>query len=298
MQLDQATTNKLLSRAEYRTLKKAKMKKAKVSKLKKDVSGVVLATAILTTATSTSASSIKTYTVNQNDTLYKLSQEYGVSVEYLQQINGKTDNQLLIGEKILIPQIIEKTEAYTERVVKAGDTWYQFSKEVNVPVNELLQLNNKQSDVLAVNETILLPSVLSETVAPAAEPIKVVGQAIKVKEKQTVEATVIVENGDTLWKIAREYRTTVDEIRAANNLKNNRIKAGQELVIGDITKAEAIIVGSVDSNFIEFKLPTRESVVLKVTPFHNVDQFANRTGIQATIQYNDETNELISYSVK
>ena len=309
MQLDETMNKPRLTRTEYHTLKKAKMKQASVSKLKKDVGSVVLATAILTTATTTSAASLTEYTVNQKDSLYKLAKQFGVSVEYLQKINEKQDDMLLIGEKILVPQTNEKQDdmllidekilvpqtneinnTYTERVVKAGDTWYQFSKEVNVPVKELLKINNKTSDLLLVNETILLPSVQSNT----QDTI----QTVKKDEKQKIEVTRVVEKGETLWKIAREYRTTVDELRAANNLKNNKIKIGQVLTIRDITQATVVIGGVADSNFVEFKQPNKESIVLKVTPFHSVEQFINRTGAEITIQYNEETNELISFEVK
>ena len=287
MQQDHMGSKTLLSRTEYQTLKKAEMKKNRVAKFKKDVSGVVLATAILTTATTTSAARFSEYTVNDKDTFYKLSQQFGVTVEYLQQINGKNDGRLLIGEKIFVPQT---NDPYTERVVKAGDTWSHFSKEVNVPVKELLKLNNRTSDVLYINETILLPS-------EAIKSSKTAVQVSKAIEKENIEVRKVVQKGESLWKIAREYRTTIDEIRAANNLKNNKIKIGQELVIKNITQSSVIIVGAADSNFVEFKQPNKESIVLKVTPFHSIDQFSAGTGKKATIQYNEEKNELISFEV-
>ena len=38
-----------------------------------------------------------------------------------------------------------------------------------------------------------------------------------------------VRRGDTLWKIARRYRTTVDSVKAANSLRSTRIHPGQVL---------------------------------------------------------------------
>lgn len=40
-----------------------------------------------------------------------------------------------------------------------------------------------------------------------------------------------VRNGDSLWTIARRHGTTVDELRAANNLRGSRIYAGQVLEV-------------------------------------------------------------------
>jgi cell wall-associated NlpC family hydrolase len=41
----------------------------------------------------------------------------------------------------------------------------------------------------------------------------------------------IVRKGDTLSEIAAEHKTTVEKLKAANQLKSNRIRAGRELII-------------------------------------------------------------------
>jgi nucleoid-associated protein YgaU len=43
--------------------------------------------------------------------------------------------------------------------------------------------------------------------------------------------TYRVRNGDSLWEIARRHDTTVDRLRAANDMRTNRIVAGQVLII-------------------------------------------------------------------
>jgi LysM repeat protein len=40
-----------------------------------------------------------------------------------------------------------------------------------------------------------------------------------------------VRRGDTLWTIARRHGTSVEELKAANQLRNPDIRAGQRLVI-------------------------------------------------------------------
>jgi LysM repeat protein len=45
--------------------------------------------------------------------------------------------------------------------------------------------------------------------------------------KPIVEHTI--QDGDSLWKIARDYKTTVREIKAANQMTNDFIVAGQTL---------------------------------------------------------------------
>ncbi len=43
--------------------------------------------------------------------------------------------------------------------------------------------------------------------------------------------TYLVSRGDTLWKIARRHRTTVERVKAENGLRSNRIYPGQLLTV-------------------------------------------------------------------
>jgi LysM repeat protein len=38
-----------------------------------------------------------------------------------------------------------------------------------------------------------------------------------------------IQSGESLWKIARDYKTTVKEIKAANQMADDNIRAGQTL---------------------------------------------------------------------
>ena len=44
-----------------------------------------------------------------------------------------------------------------------------------------------------------------------------------------------VKKGDSLWKIANKYNTTVEKLKSANNLKTNTLSVGQKLVISSIS---------------------------------------------------------------
>ncbi len=47
----------------------------------------------------------------------------------------------------------------------------------------------------------------------------------------TAQTTAVhrIRRGDTLWNIARRYRTTVEELKRSNRLRSDRIKVGQKL---------------------------------------------------------------------
>lgn len=52
-----------------------------------------------------------------------------------------------------------------------------------------------------------------------------------VPKKELVTNTYIVKKGDTLYSIAKDLNTTVDELKKANNLTSNMISIGQKLIV-------------------------------------------------------------------
>lgn len=41
----------------------------------------------------------------------------------------------------------------------------------------------------------------------------------------------VVKQGDSLWKIGRKFKVSVEALRKANGLKNDRLQIGQELIV-------------------------------------------------------------------
>ncbi|KAB7706624.1 LysM peptidoglycan-binding domain-containing protein [Bacillus aerolatus] len=54
---------------------------------------------------------------------------------------------------------------------------------------------------------------------------------------EAASASHTVQRGDTLWSIAREYKTTVNQLKQWNNLKSDNIRVGQKLVFQNTTAA-------------------------------------------------------------
>ncbi|EAH4438060.1 LysM peptidoglycan-binding domain-containing protein, partial [Listeria innocua] len=51
------------------------------------------------------------------------------------------------------------------------------------------------------------------------------------KPSNSAVKTYTVKKGDSLWAISRQYKTTVDNIKAWNKLTSNMIHVGQKLTI-------------------------------------------------------------------
>lgn len=106
-------------------------------------------------------------------------------------------------------------EYYT---VEKGDTLYSISRRFNIPVDEIIRINNLTSNILSI------------------------GQKIYLTENNKNETIYIVQKGDTLYSISRKFNIPVNELKEINNLTNNEIYPGQELII--VEKQEEPIINN------------------------------------------------------
>jgi LysM repeat protein len=110
----------------------------------------------------------------------------------------------------------------TEYVVKSGDFPARIAKDHGVALSALMQANpGLEPTKLKIGQKLQIP-------APAAG-----GGATAAGTEPGAEKTLthVVKAGDNLTKIAKTYGVTIKELRAANNLKTDRINVGQKLKV-------------------------------------------------------------------
>ena len=145
------------------------------------------------------------YTVKKGDNLYKIAQNYDTTVSEIIKLNNLTSTNLSIGQILEIPTKTASGNTYT---VKSGDSLYKIAQQYNTTVNELKNLNNISSNLLSIGQVLKIPS---STIEP---PI-----------------TYTVKRGDSLYKIAEQYNTTVNDLMKLNNLGTTLLSIGQVLKI-------------------------------------------------------------------
>lgn len=122
----------------------------------------------------------------------------------------------------------EQTDGINYKVV-SGDTLSGIARRYNTTVSAIKSANKLKSDMIFINQTLLIPGSLSE-----AEDDKVTEPSSPSTPETKPEAgqsAYKVRSGDTLSGIARKYKTTVSAIKSANNLKSDMIYVNQTLQI-------------------------------------------------------------------
>ena len=166
-----------------------------------------------------------TYKVQKGDTLYAIAQKFNTSIDAIKKLNNITSNNIYLNQELYIPITNntpeeplplppiddDESEEYSEYIVQKGDSLWKISREYDISVKDLIELNNLTTTTLQIGDKLLVPII---------------------KEKN-----YIVKNGDTLWSIAKENNISVEELKEKNNLKNNLLSIGQALIIP--TKKEA-----------------------------------------------------------
>ena len=159
-----------------------------------------------------------TYIVKRGDTLWSIANQYGVTVNELKRYNNLTSDNLSIGQVIEIPSsttivtpseddIINEENVY---VVQNGDTLYSISRKFGVTVQDIRDANNLINDILSIGMNLIIPTGTTSN-------------------NNIIVYTV--KRGDSLWALAREYNTTVNDIKQLNNLTSDVLSIGQELQI-------------------------------------------------------------------
>ena len=155
------------------------------------------------------------YTVKPGDTLYKIASEFNTTVAELIDLNNLSSTILSTGQTLLIPnKSLDTTNSY---IVKKGDNLINIAKMFNVTVDDLISSNNLNSTTLQIGQVLTIPTGINEENETPEEIIDYV--------------TYQVLPGDTLYKIANIYNTTVDDIKSLNNLTSNTLSIGQILNI-------------------------------------------------------------------
>ena len=149
------------------------------------------------------------YVVKPGDTLYRIANTYGVSIDDLITANNLTSNILSIGQELIIPIKPVTEEDYVVYEVVPNDTLYSIARRFNTKVDAIKSYNNLTSNILSIGQVLQIP----------------------IENSEIVYQTYQVIPGDSLYSIAKRFNTTISDIMAINNGLTSLLTIGQVIKI-------------------------------------------------------------------
>jgi membrane-bound lytic murein transglycosylase D len=176
--------------------------------------------------------------VKKGESLDAIAKKYGVTADTIRDTNKLASNKLATGQRLqiaLTPGVStlevganetktvaagpKSNESATKTyIVKAGENLWSIAKAQKTSVNELARLNNINANV---------------SLKPGQKLMIVASQDSKhTQDNDLQKLNYSIKSGDTLGKIAAQYKVSVKQIMEWNNIKDETsLRPQQELVI-------------------------------------------------------------------
>lgn len=177
-----------------------------------------------------------TYRVVSGDSLSKIATQFKTTVSALQSANGLSGTLIFVNQTLTIPggtnapvssvtpvvtpPPVSTNAGQSNYTVVSGDSLSRIGLQFKVSVQQLKDWNGLSSDRIFVGQKLLINTSASPApttpVTPPSAPT-------------TSEYTVV--SGDSLSKIAVQFKTTIANLKALNNLSSDFLSVGQKLKV-------------------------------------------------------------------
>lgn len=209
--------------------------------------------------------------------------EYGF-IDSLKDVNFLNNNYRDLVEAVIravtnyigVPYTPPEGTISNTYTVQRGDTLYSIANKLGTTVDELKRINNIEGNTLSIGQILRVPM---ESITDDEENI------------------YIVKKGDTLYQIALDNNTTIDEIKSLNNLTNNTLMIGELLKLPSaLLPEDTYIVQKGDSLYsIASKYNTTVDALKEV---NNLESNILSVGQVLKIPTVEETEGSITYTVQ
>ena len=193
------------------------------------------------------------HTVRRGETLATIASRYGTSVDELRSANSiRNPNRLSIGTQLTVPNAPDNAGPRHKRsgptsaarytpyhIVRKGDTLSSISRAYGLRLATLLDWNGltERSIIRPGTRLIVSHDAVSQS-GRSTRPgktsagfVSVPGGGQAPPDPAGEKVVYRVRTGDNLFRIARKYGTSVENLKAWNNIPGDGIRAGALLTI-------------------------------------------------------------------
>ncbi len=174
-----------------------------------------------------------------------------VATEKVETPAVKAPIKQVVKQQIVIapPPVVQEVESGTPvHIIKAGETLSGIARANKTTVGDIMRLNGMNGNsILKVGASIKLPGAESKMPIVVAAPTidENLGIPVKpttiIKQQEAPTAAIIkethpikytVSKGDNLYRISKTYKITEAQLMQWNGMKNDIVKPGQVLIVG------------------------------------------------------------------
>jgi len=165
--------------------------------------------------------------VEEKETVFAISRRYRTTVDAILQYNSAASGGLEIGQILKVPYTppakAKPIGSGTVHRVAPKETLYSISRTYGVSAEDIRLWNDLADNALAIGQELIIKKP-----AVSTRPQPVQHEQPRPISRKGVHT---VQQGQTLFSIAREYEISVDELKRWNNLSDNELTIGQTLYV-------------------------------------------------------------------